>query len=130
MPVIKEKEVKSSFELVAPSTYGGYMWRLTISGDGYSKSWNITFNPTSNCQVMSFNDFGDFITYNSKENVIKGLRVLYSRLKPQLLIDVKRTHVERVKEVLGEYPILFSTNYKSSNNSNMCVMLIRLCRVK
>ena len=84
--------------------------------------------PTSNCQVSSFGNMNFLLEYTNKnkEDVNAIIKECYNLIsyKPLLiLVDVKDTFIEVVERC---FEVITKTPYISTNNSNMCLFLVKL----
>jgi len=105
--------------------------KLRPSGHGYVRSFAITINPTSNCQLASANNIGSILNdlniYHLRDLFIK---IRQSMTKRILLLDLNSQHINVILKSLPKGAILINTPYISTNGSSMNIILIKLASIR
>lgn len=95
---------------------------LKINGQARA-SFTVYPSPFNNCQSWSIASFYSLLNITGIVNLhdlIISIRSKFSG-KYMLIVDVNRTYVARIEKALR---VVGKTDYKSSNGSNMTVMVI------
>lgn len=97
----------------------------------YTKSTIIFPSPTGNCQVSTIGPFCN-ISNLEKDYLIETLLYIRANVlsSPLLLIDLKLCNVKDFENKIKPDWIKFKILYKSTNGSNMVMMMIQLSKVK
>lgn len=119
-------EIKRDKILTLEATLGTYkipLYRKVEGGDGVHMDDLYLINaPHLNCQTYSIANFMALVHYENIKELIEYASE-YSG-KRQLLLDVNKSIVPAVKKVFDGF-IVFEQEYISTNDSEMCIMLIK-----
>ena len=106
--------------------------RLKVNSTHYPLTFKIFGSPTSNCQLASASSIGDKLIKLNKYQVrnlfIQLRRNGYS--KRILLLDIHQREADHLKQSIAKSAIISDSPYKSTNGSNMELMLIRLSSIR
>lgn len=98
----------------------------------YRSSMEVIHSPTGNCQLMSIQNIGPHLNnlnkYQIRNLLIQIRRQYYA--KRILLIDIKTMFSEHVINSLASSSIINKMDYKSTNGSEMTIILIRLSSIR
>ena len=94
----------------------------------YGVSIPINQAPTNNCQLLSLASFANILSqYKEKYEIQHILKCVSQRVcKRLILVDVRKTYVEKLEKLLDEKQITLKQEYKSSNSSDMCIFIIKV----
>lgn len=92
--------------------------------DNHNNKFHIINNPTGNCQVSSIAYCQNIVHTKEFVDILKSLSEI-GYISRQLIIDIK--DVSDWKEVIeNNLEIVFKKEYKSTNNSEMVMYLVKL----
>ncbi len=97
----------------------------------YMQSFNIFSSPTYNCQVSSAAGIG-YILYHLNKYEIRDLFINIRKYgtKRILMLDVQEKFVKHIVSTLAPSVIIGKMNYKSTNGSNMTILMIKLSSIR
>lgn len=117
--IMKEEKGFAYADYIEASTKGGYSINL-----------GICYNPMFNCQTLSLAGIGGFVSglgYHKTElPEILSYLTRIDRRKRQVLLDVHSSDLVRVKKYFDKAVLVLESPYKSSNGSNMFILLYRV----
>jgi hypothetical protein len=85
------------------------------------RSIYIIGSPTANCQLLSIRKF-DILLLNSSH--LKEQLIEIGQIKPLIFVDIKQNLKTRLYSKIDKKAIISESNYISSNNSEMCAIII------
>lgn len=98
----------------------------------YRSNIEIIISPTANCQLMSIQNIGPHLNNLNKyqiRNLLIQIRSHYYS-KKILLIDIKTMFSEHVINSLASSSVINKMDYKSTNGSEMTIILIKLSYIR
>jgi len=139
----KKKNAFTGFAMINPTTAMNGNITLPLSNfseiDKYARAYRINFtitsennaicdvwcenNPTGNCQLVSIIYAFQLASFENGAQMLKTMVSTYG--KYLALCDINQRYSENFEKLFSnKEAILFKNNYKSSNNSSMCIYLI------
>lgn len=111
-------------------SYEGFIRKVVTKQGNYVYT---TDYPTGNCQLSSISYFNALINgdrYN-KEYVLRFLMDLKKagRILNILLCDIHQALLPQLLKKIDKKYIITKTNYTSTNNSKMCIVLINVVKI-
>jgi len=103
-----------------------YTYQLKIQDLQYNtltRSIYIIGSPTANCQLLSIRKF-DILLLNSSH--LKEQLIEIGQIKPLIFIDIKQSLKIKLYSKINKEAIISESNYVSSNNSQMCAIIINI----
>lgn len=125
-----KKPVNLSKELKPISFKNNHTTNYSILDSNLPIGASVIRDITGNCQLFCIYSFKNILrkyrTIREVKNVVKKCsRATGKRL---MLIDVNDVHIKRVEQIF-KTSIVIKTPYISTNSSNMCLFLIKVCDV-
>ena len=105
-----------------------YFTTIKVMGSNSLFEFFYNYAPTNNCQLSCFSQ-GENIIHMQEEDIKQTLSYLNTRgiLKNIVMLDVRQSYYEEVKRKITPFcKKIVSRTYRSSNSSNMCIMLCYL----
>ena len=109
----------------------GNTFPLVLKGRNKTMANNtwLTRNPTGNCQLNIFGYANQVLLHASDESTKKIFQEIFLKTATSLvLIDVHRseTYNAKIIRVFGKKNIKMKSNYVSSNDSLMCIYILKI----
>lgn len=97
----------------------------------YLPTLTITYAPTNNCQLACAASIGLHFRELNKYHVRDLLiNIRRNTGKPLLLVDIKSYYVDELLDKVAASCIISKTDYISSNNSSMTLIIINVRKVR
>lgn len=98
--------------------------------NGYSGKFYYCVGPFMNCQNFSIAAFNQILEVCNDKQTIELINLVKVKVeKALLLIDINHSYINRVDKIFKE-SVMFKNEYKSTNNSEMCMYMINLNNLK
>lgn len=82
-------------------------------------------SPTANCQLYSIGN-ADSILWQEKDLRLELFRLIYRNVQKKImLLDIKPNLELKLLEIFNESEIISKTQYKSTNGSDMLIVLVK-----
>ena len=101
-----------------------YIYRLKIQDLQYNtltRTIDVISSPTGNCQLLSIRKF-DSLLLNSSH--LKDQLIEIGHIKPLIFIAIKQSLKTKLYSKINKKAIISESDYVSSNNSQMCAIII------
>lgn len=95
----------------------------TIKSNGSTICF-VDSNPTNNCQIFAIASFANALSQSNAKEIIKEC-LKCGENKRQLLVDIPRASVPKLKTLFSAGDIIFEQDYTSTNKSLMTIFLIK-----
>lgn len=79
---------------------------------------------TGNCQLFCVAYAANLLVFDNKRELF--LQIYNKVGKPLMLIDINQFYKKHVYKLFQSHEILIDNNYKSTNGSDMCIMVLNL----
>lgn len=120
------KQIKESLD----KTYKSVNWQPSaayLNHNSYGGSLFGYQSPTNNCQLSIVESFATILDRHSNDETIFYITCLIQATlgRKIILLDVNDRYNERITKIFGKDNIIMYSPYKSTNGSNMCIMLLK-----
>ncbi len=127
---VKPVEVKPYVPIIKITSSGtGWQVAITKEGQKYDSTFGlINQSPTNNCQLFCWGAFNNVMSAyrNQPELFTRICKEVSTRMgKPLMLVDFNSTWVTEFKKLVPASSIILDVPYKSSNGSQMSIIIFR-----